>query len=383
MDLMDKIHCGILEKLPLADGSKCQQGTMFVDRGSNRFSVGQETLLRGSLTAWSGVAINKIDPQATAKQKQNADLSAQFKGADRWLIAEIGYIKAMCAYLSPVLSDSQVQRAIADTESAKQAKDAITTIGTLGSAGASLGTLIPGVGTVLGAAGGVIAGAALAAIEAITSGQSLQEKKAALRKYLSGFLLNNPPVSTVALMASRARIPGGYPDVMMQMQGILLRSQTLQDLYPTQWAAVPAFPWKVEGVGVVSSTQVFNLMWTAKERSVGIWPTVEPPLLLWSNQATGDTPECSNAQARQINKIGQAWYTLDLGGLFSGLIPYIKADGKIANEALAKLGPSLYWRNQYAGRAVGSQAGVILAEIPCTSAVSLDLKALSQWGKNL
>lgn len=356
---------------------------MFVDRGSNRFSVEKESLLQGKLTTWGGVAINKIDPQATAKQKQNADLSAQFKGADRWLIAEIAYIKAMCAYLAPVLSDAQVQRAIADTESAKQAKDAIATIGTLGSAGAALGTLIPGVGNVVGAAVGATAGAVVAAVDAIVNGKSLQEKKTALRQYLSGFLLNNPPVSTVSLMASKARMPNGNPDVMIQMQGILLRAKVLQDLYAAQWAAIPAFPWKVEGVGVVSSSQVFGLMWTEKERGVGIWPTVEPPLLLWSNQAVGDTPECANAQARQINKIGQAWYTLDLGGLWPSLIPYIKADGKIGTEALAKLGNSLFWRNQYAGRAVGSQAGVVLAEIPCTSAVSLDLVALSKWGKNL
>jgi hypothetical protein len=381
VSVLDEAHAKIVEIWPLLarDGGK---GLILRDdvlSSSVRVS-GDSGLLTGKTKFF---VAPKIDPNATAAKTQGDAAAVKFSGADRWMICEVAYIKAMCAYLLPVLSDPQVQRAVMDTENAKRTSDAVGVIGAAASAGAGLGSVIPGIGTAIGTAVGAAAGAVYAAVQEIVGAKGLSEKREALARYLSGFLLNNPPPTTIALMASKARQAGSPPDVMLQMQGVLVRKQTLEQLYPQMWASVPAFPWKMEDGRKAGMNEVASALWTIKERGVGIWPTVEAPLLTFVGQSIGDTPECANNDARRINSLGRAWYSLDLGGLWPDLIPYITPSGKIASTALANMQPTLIWQNQYSGRASGSQAGVILQNLPCTSFIRLDLKALSQWGKAL
>lgn len=310
------------------------------------------------------------------------------KALNRWRIVEIAWLKAFYARLneSGLLKDPRVASLAEGTQDAADLNNVIQAATAGAAVGAAGGTLVPGIGNVVGGLVGGIGGAVAGLVQWAVNASGDQERRHKVSQALGAVVqeVGYPP-SRLALVIARDKVAGVGGIHPFKTLGTLAKytEAIYQRETPIAWGMIPAFPWKVKdstGERVITAQQAAQSMWTVKERSLSIWPYLDAPLLTFVTQQVGDTPECSSAASRPYDRAGRAFLSLSLVDVFPSLQQMIEIDGSI-NPALAKSAGKLTFQNQYSARAQGSQAGVLLPNIPCTAAISLDVPMLAQWGR--
>lgn len=310
------------------------------------------------------------------------------KALNRWRIVEIAWIKALFARLeeSGLLKDPRVAGLAAGTQDADDLNGVIQAATAGAAVGAAGGTAIPGIGNVVGGLVGALGGAVAGLVQWAVNATGDIERRSKVSQAIGGIIqeVGYPP-SRLALAVAYEKIAGVGGVHPFKTLACLARytKGIYQRETPIAWQKIPAFPWRVKdstGERVITAEQAAQAMWTVKERSLSIWPYLDAPLLTFVTQQVGDTPECSSSASRPYDRAGRAFLSLSLVDVFPSLKQMLDMDGSL-NPALAKSAGMLQFQNQYSARAQGSQAGVVLSNIPCTAAIALDVPMLAQWGR--
>lgn len=383
----DKYPCFLVPAVPCSSSGPMLRTDLM---GENVAKDPFAALRFGNVTA-IGVKTGAQFVRDVASQRVESETVRQLggeKALNRWRIVEIAWLKAFYARLneSGLLKDPRVASLAEGTQDAADLNNVIQAATAGAAVGAAGGTLVPGIGNVVGGLVGGIGGAVAGLVQWAVNASGDQERRHKVSQALGAVVqeVGYPP-SRLALVIARDKVAGVGGIHPFKTLGTLAKytKAIYQRETPIAWGMIPAFPWKVKDSTeerVITAQQAAQSMWTVKERSLSIWPYLDAPLLTFVTQQVGDTPECSSAASRPYDRAGRAFLSLSLVDVFPSLQQMIEIDGSI-NPALAKSAGKLTFQNQYSARAQGSQAGVLLPNIPCTAAISLDVPMLAQWGR--
>lgn len=247
--------------------------------------------------------------------------SAKKRGApSAWHLIRIAWLKSLLAPLveSKFFDQPLIIQEVGNLRGTAEGAEFLTLLAQRAGAGAALGSKIPGIGNVVGAAAGAVVATIEWIVGAISRAQEIEKAQAYSAAMLARLIpeIGPPPASLVIQLASECS--GKRP--IGKLYFLYLEAMTLFEQYPVAFKNIPALT-------ASGMQQVIETATTELQRSSGYNP-------LW---AEGLFRALKNTDAADVDKVSLRTWSVDKENRLS----FLAASTYIVNYHMDRLWPEL------------------------------------------